>query len=74
MTEPVSIRDFRKHLAEHMNGQTAVLIGDRWHHRAILLPLTPHVTYAHQEQRRAIANAARESLRILGQLRAVQKG
>jgi hypothetical protein len=73
MTEPVSIRDFRKNLAYHLNGDKAIVIGDHWHNRAILLPLTRVICYDGTAQRTAIARAAKESLRILGELRAYNR-
>lgn len=74
MPKIVSVRELRKTLAFHMNGQEAVIIGDRWHHRAILVPLSPIVTWEHAEHRHAIARAAKETLRILGKLRQQNRG
>jgi len=69
MQKPVSIREFRRNLAAHINAQAAVLIGDAWQHRAILVPLSHHDSSNHNEQRKAIARAAREMLRVLHELR-----
>ena len=73
MPQIVSVRELRKALAFHMNGDHAVIIGDRWHSRAILIPLSKHVTYAHADQRKAIARAAKETLAALGALRKANK-
>ncbi len=69
MPQIVSVRELRKALAFHMNGQHAVIIGDRWHHRALLVPLGRHVTWDHRQTRKAIARAAKETLAALGALR-----
>lgn len=63
------VRQFRKTLSYQMNASDPVVIGDRYHHRAILIPLTNHVTWAHGEQRKAIARAAKQMLLVLKQLR-----
>ena len=73
MPEIISVRELRKALAFHMNGEHAVIIGDCWHHRALLVPLSRRVTYDHQEQRKAIARAAKETLAALGALRRENK-
>jgi hypothetical protein len=52
-----------------MKGTHAVVIGDRWHDRAILVPLSDHPNYDRPEQRKAIARAGKEMLRTLAQLR-----
>jgi hypothetical protein len=69
MQQPVSIREFRRNLAAHINAQTAVLIGDAWQHRAILVPLSRDGPYNVKQRRQAIARAAREMLRVLHELR-----
>jgi hypothetical protein len=70
MTQTVSVSNLRKELAFHMNGQDAILIGDHWHHRAILVPLSRSYAFNHQDQRKAIARAAKAMLRVLSHLRA----
>lgn len=69
MPQIVNVRELRKALAFHMNGDHAVVIGSRWQYRAILIPLTnmPHWDCA--KRRKAIAHAAKESLATLGALR-----
>jgi len=69
MPQIVSVRELRKALAFHMNGQQAVIIGDRWHKRALLVPLSRHVNWERAENRKAIARAAKETLAALGALR-----
>jgi PHD/YefM family antitoxin component YafN of YafNO toxin-antitoxin module len=70
MENNVSVRRFRTSLAAFLKDTQAVVIGDRRHDRAILVPLSEHPNYNRQEQRKAIARAAKEMLRILGELRA----
>jgi hypothetical protein len=70
MQSNIPVRRFRTTLAAFLNGSEAVIIGDPWHDRAILVPLSQHTNYNRQEQRKAIARAAKEMLRILALLRA----
>jgi hypothetical protein len=74
MQTNISVRTFRTSLATFLNGNNALIIGDPWHNRAILIPLTNHVRWAHREQRKAIAHAAKEMLRVLALLRAENRG
>lgn len=69
MPQIISVRELRKALAFHMNGQEAIIIGDRWHHRALLVPLSRAQTWDRPEMRKAIARAAKETLAALGALR-----
>jgi hypothetical protein len=69
MQDCIEIRELRRHLALYIDGQRAILIGDGCHHRALLIPLTRHATYNLTEQKKAIARAAKESQRMLGELR-----
>ena len=73
MPKVVSVRELRKALAFHMNGQQAIIIGDRYHHRALLVPLGRHVTWDHYEARKAIARAAKETLAALAELRKINR-
>ena len=69
MPQIVTVRELRKALAFHMNGEHAVIIGDRWHHRALLVPLSRNTNWDRAENRKAIARAAKETLAALGALR-----
>lgn len=69
MPQILSVRELRKDLAFHINGEHAVIIGDESHHRALLVPLSREVTWHHRETGKAIARAAKETMRILGELR-----
>jgi len=73
MPQIVSVRELRKALAFHMNGEHALIIGDRWHHRALLVPLSRDVTWDHAAMRKAIARAAKETLAALTTLRRENK-
>jgi hypothetical protein len=70
MDTNVSVRRFRTTLAAFLKGSQAVVIGDRYHNRAILIPLGVARSWQKPEQRKAIAHAAKEMLRILALLRA----
>ena len=73
MPKLVSVRELRKALAFHMNGEHALIIGDAWHHRALLVPLGRHVTWGGREGRKAIAHAAKETLAALAHLREMNR-
>jgi hypothetical protein len=70
MENNVRAHRFRTSLAAFLKGSQAVVIRDRYHDRAILVPLSEHTNYNRQEQRKAIARAAKKMLRILALLRA----
>ena len=70
MPQIVTVRELRKALAFHLNGEHAVVIGNHYHDRAILIPLSKHPRYNYPAQRKAIARAAKETLRVLAELRA----
>jgi hypothetical protein len=70
METNVSVRRFRTSLAAFLKGSQAVVIGNRYHDRAILIPLGEAPVWLKHEQRKAIARAAKETLRILALLRA----
>jgi hypothetical protein len=70
MQTNVNVRRFRTSLAAFLKGSQAVVIGDRYHDRAILIPLGNARSWEKPERRKAIARAAKEMLRILTLLRA----
>lgn len=74
MQTNVSVRRFRTTLAAFLNSSEGVVIGDRYHDRAILIPLSIHPNYNHPQQRLAIAQARKEMLRVLAVLRAENRG
>lgn len=74
MDTNVRVRRFRTRLAAFLNGSQAVVIGDRYHDRAILIPLGEAPVWQKPEQRKAIARARKEMLRILALLRAENRG
>jgi hypothetical protein len=67
--ENVNIREFRQNLARYTQGKTYTLVGDRWHPRALVIPLFSLYTWNRAERRAVIAQAQRNANKALHALR-----
>ena len=46
------IRDFRRNLKEHLNGTETLILGNRWHPRAVLIPMLTQTPWEHRNRTR----------------------
>ena len=56
-TNRVSVREFRTNLKAHLEGEAAVVIGDHYTARAVLVPIPKHASYDSAAEKKAHATA-----------------
>jgi hypothetical protein len=65
----IPARQLRTHLKDALNSPEPTIVGNYWHKRAILLPLSKFTAYDTAARRASLAKARRQFLAILKELR-----
>lgn len=69
MTDLINVRELRQNLKRYLQRDKATIIGDEYHQRGLLIPLSPNYIWNRGERRKVIARAQREANRVLKELR-----
>lgn len=69
----LTVREFRANMGKLTKASDPIVLGDKWHHYALVVPLPRAVTYAHQIHRHELPKAQARANAVFRELRKLHR-